>query len=767
VAEVFATVSPDKRSIVEGFGAVPIDNRSIPVEQYLATYTQGKGFDIVYDTVGGATLDASFQAVKRYTGHALSCLGWDSHSLAPLSFRGATYSGVFTLLPLITGEGRAHHGQILAQAATFAEAGKHRPLLNERRFSTADIDAAHALVESGAWEKWSLPASLLQPTCPESFSQAATLKANIAAADVVYGAAMDLEILQDYLIESKELLQNAQHDLLRLEADPSNDSALASIFRAFHTIKGGAAFLDATHLVSWAHDLEDLLDKLRVHSLPVTSARIDAILGGIDILSLMLLELAEEEVPGPGPAELGRTIKMLAGAEPELEPPAGNASAIADAEAAQVQPAAAAAPPRSIPSEEYIPAPEGGASVPASPPRSAPRSAEAVENSLRVDADRLDAVMNQVGELVLLRNRLTSAVGGLGKEDENMSRIAREMDLRVSDLQNTVMRLRMQPCRRLFQQLPRVVRDLSRQLKKEVRLEIIGEDVEIDKTVVDALSGPMTHLVRNSLDHGIELPEVRRGANKPPTALLRLAAIHLGDKVRIEVSDDGHGIDRRAIVQKAIEKEVVTAEQAARLSEQEALELIFRPGFSTKDYATDLSGRGVGMDVVKETTDKLRGRLSIDSTLGQGTRVAMEFPLTLAVLPVLYLRVRQDVYALPISAIDSLTDLEEQRVHRLAGRVTYRVDGTETVPMVDLGAVLQDRPLRLGAESVEGVLTERGLFVVSEVLGNEDSVVKPIDFLAGPSLYQGATISGRGSVVLILDAVALSAAASAALEGGR
>jgi len=372
--------------------------------------------------------------------------------------------------------------------------------------------------------------------------------------------------------------------------------------------------------------------------------------------------------------------------------------------------------------------------------------------------------MNQVGELVLLRNRLTSAVSGLGKEDEIMSRIAREMDLRVSDLQRTVMRLRMQPCRRLFQQLPRVVRDLSRQLNKDVQLEIVGEDVEIDKTVVDALSGPMTHLVRNSLDHGIELPEVRRSANKKTTALLRIVAMHLGDKVRIEVSDDGRGIDRRLIMQKAIEKEVITPEQAARLSDQEMLELIFRPGFSTKDQATDLSGRGVGMDVVKETTAKLRGRLSIDTTLGQGTRIAMEFPLTLAVLPVLYLRVRQDVYALPISAIDSLTDLEEHRVHRLAGRVTYRVNGTQTVPVADLGEILQDRPLRLGRESVEGVLTERGLFVVSEVLGNEDSVVKPIDFFSGPSLYQGATISGKGNVVLILDAAALSAAA-AALEG--
>lgn len=569
---------------------------------------------------------------------------------------------------------------------------------------------------------------------------------------------MELEFLQDYLIESRELLQKAQEEILRLEAEPGNDDALASIFRAFHTIKGGAGFLDATHLVNWAHGLENLLDKLRSHLLPVTSARIDAILGGIDVLGAMFQDLGREEEPGPGPADLGRTITMLAGTEPEC------ASA---PQVTALDEAAAVAQPLSILSEQSMAAAEVAAPPPAAAPRSGSRSADAVENSLRVDADRLDAVMNQVGELVLLRNRLTSAIGGLIKDDENMSRIAREMDLRVSDLQSTVMRLRMQPCRRLFQQLPRVVRDLSRQLNKEVRLEIAGEDVEIDKTVVDALSAPMTHLVRNSLDHGIELPEVRRSANKLPTALLKIAAIHLGDKVRIEVSDDGKGIDRRVIVQKAIEKEVITAEQAAHISDQESLELIFRPGFSTKDQATDLSGRGVGMDVVKETTEKLRGRLSIDTTLGQGTRIAMEFPLTLAVLPVLYLRVRQDVYALPISAIDSLTDLEEHRVHRLAGRVNYCVDGSRTAPVVDLGAILQNRPLRLGAESAEGVLTERGLFVVSEVLGNEDSVVKPIDFLTGPNLYQGATISGRGNVVLILDAAALSAAAAAAIEGGH
>jgi two-component system chemotaxis sensor kinase CheA len=345
--------------------------------------------------------------------------------------------------------------------------------------------------------------------------------------------------------------------------------------------------------------------------------------------------------------------------------------------------------------------------------------------------------MNQVGELVLLRNRLVSAAVSLSKENEDMDRIAREMDLTVNDIQNTLMRLRMQPCKRLFQQLPRVVRDVSRQLGKEVRLEISGEDVEIDKTVVDALSAPMTHLVRNSLDHGIEMPDIRRAANKGCPALLSVAAVHLGDKIRIEVADDGQGIDHRLVTQMAVGRGIITSQQAARLSEQEALELIFWPGFSTKPEASSLSGRGVGMDVVRQTVHKLRGSVAIDTRPGQGTRIAMEFPLTLAVLPVLYLRLRQDIYALPISVIESLTDLEENRVHRVGDNVLYRVDNAHTVPLVDLAAILQNSPLRPGAESVEGILTDRGLFIVSEVLNNEDSVVKPIDFLPRQNWYQG------------------------------
>nr|WP_264317460.1 ATP-binding protein [Acidithiobacillus caldus] len=309
----------------------------------------------------------------------------------------------------------------------------------------------------------------------------------------------------------------------------------------------------------------------------------------------------------------------------------------------------------------------------------------------------------------------------------------------------------MQPCKRLFQQLPRVVRDASRQLGKEVRLEIVGEEVEIDKTVVDALSAPLTHLLRNSLDHGIEYPAEREALGKPREARIRVAAVHLGDKVRIEVSDDGHGIDAQKVAAKAVEKGLITAEQATRLSEQDAIELIFRPGFSTNERVTDISGRGVGMDVVRETTRALRGRLDLTTQAGQGTTVALEFPLTLAVLPVLYLRLRREIYALPISSINGLLDIDPRRQHHLGGQSVYRVDSDNVVPLVDLGQILHQRPLRLGVEASEGVLTDRGLLLVSEVLGTEDSVVKALDFLSDPNWYQGATISGQGQVVLILD----------------
>ena len=657
---------------------------------------------------------------------------------------------------------------------------------------------------------------------------------------------MDEEILQDYLTEARELLEKAQEDTLRLENDPGDDGILASVFRAFHTLKGGAGFLEADNLVEWTHHLEDLLDKLRSHVLPVTRIMIDTILNGMDVIHVMLEELAQGNHPAHGPEELSRLIRELAAGQfPALESgdsllgagieenghdsPAHPTStfvvqlqAFSSEVSSESEKLASSNESDGGPddwklkldektgnhSRGDLPSPStyrgtesrilgkqhdhvqvleqffhsispepiplavetqgSGSSTPEKtrstakspsldsvlPPRRPPSVSDMSETTIRVDSGRLDSVINQVGELVLLRNRLASAVGSLVQVNEDLSRISREMDLTVNDIQNTVMHLRMQPCKRLFQQLPRAVRDASRQLGKEVRLDIAGEEVEIDKTVVDALSSPITHLVRNSLDHGIEKPDERQSAGKPREACIRIAAVHLGDKVRIEVSDNGRGIDRQFLVQKALAKGVITGEEAACLSEQEALELIFRPGFSTKDKATDLSGRGVGMDVVKDTARKLRGHLDVQTRLGEGTTISMEFPLSMAVLPVLYLRLRRDIYALPISAIESLIDIQKGLIHHLDGRTVYQISGSRVTPIVDLGNLFHDRPLRLEGEPVEGILTDRGLFMASEVLGNEDSVVKPIDFLPEDKMgswYQGATISGKGDVVLILD----------------
>ena len=648
---------------------------------------------------------------------------------------------------------------------------------------------------------------------------------------------MDNDILLEFLAESRELLSQAQDQLLRLESTPDDPDVLSAIFRAFHTLKGGAGFLEAQHMVDWCHHLEDLFDKMRGGKLRATAPMIDAILRATDVITAMLDDMGRGENPPPGPADLGRDIQAFArGDAPRPAPvqaavpapsapsrasgdgglwvsqepqgnggnglyaerraaagpsPASAADAITQDEFERVlddlygagqapgaAPAVAVAAPASRAADEITQdefervldqihgaghAPGLAAAAPekheahAPAPRSANSNGGAAEEtSIRVDSTRLDQAMNQVGELVLLRNRLSAAVARMAQEDETLARLARETDLAVNDLQNTVMRLRMQPCKRLFQSLPRVVRDASRSLGKKVRLDLEGEDVEIDKTVVDALSGPLIHLVRNALDHGIEEPDVRRKAGKPEEAVLRVAARHLGDKVQILVGDDGRGMNAQKIMQHAISKGVITAQEAARLSEREMLELIFLPGFSTKEQVSELSGRGVGMDVVRYTVQALRGRIDIDTTLGKGSTLTLELPLTMAVLPVLYFRLRRETYALPVAAIENLLAIDPGQVHSISGRLMVQVDGNRVVPYIDLGQLLQDRPIDLQKDQSEGILIEQGLLVVSEAMGTEDSVVKPLDISTNDTLYQGATISGNGEVVLILDGAALA-----------
>jgi len=651
---------------------------------------------------------------------------------------------------------------------------------------------------------------------------------------------MDNDILQEFLAESRELLGQAQDQLLRLEGTPDDPDVLSAIFRAFHTLKGGAGFLEAQNMVDWCHHLEDLLDKLRSGKLRADSGMIDAILRGTDVVQGMLSEMATGADPAPGPADLGALIQAFARGEnpaPSSIAPVSTAQSARLAESPIPNPSPSAASPasgvwaervqthdgqdgiavRQIPRAADQPtkasaaaadAPElqalfdqtldatfgigtaPGTVEPSKPDTLPPHQLHhpddhpathaqthpvapaaqgahepVADTTIRVDSNRLDQTMNQVGELVLLRNRLSAAVGRMAAQDDALVRLARETDLAVNDLQNTVMRLRMQPCRRLFQSLPRVVRDASRNLGKAVRLELIGEDVEIDKTVIDALSGPLIHLVRNALDHGLEPPEERLAAGKAREGVLEVAAVHLGDKVQIRIRDDGRGMNPQRILQSALDKGVISPAEAARLSEREMLDLIFLPGFSTKEQVSELSGRGVGMDVVRSAVQALRGRVEIDTRPNQGTTLTLELPLTLAVLPVLYFRLRREIYALPVSVVESLTEIEADQVHSISGRLMAQVGCDRIAPYLDLGLHLQGSAVDLGKESVEGILTDQGLLIVSEALGTEDSVVKPLDISAQGSWYQGATISGGGAVVLILDTQALTRTLRTQSEG--
>lgn len=620
---------------------------------------------------------------------------------------------------------------------------------------------------------------------------------------------MDNDILQEFLAESRELLAEAQQQLLRLEANPTDAATLGAIFRAFHTLKGGAGFLEAQNMVDWCHHLEDLLDKLRSHQLSADSGMIDAILRASDVIERMLDEMAKGENPQPGPQALGDLIQAYArgerpepaatGTEPSTEPAqpskpwaetrldaSGSSGVYVTQMAERAAPNAGASAAEASGEEdlealfnqtldqvfgkgrapgvvEPLHPPTPGPATPVSAAAPAPaapvtasETAAREDTTIRVDSSRLDQAMNQVGELVLLRNRLSAAVARLGQEDESLVRLVRETDLAVNDLQNTVMRLRMQPCKRLFQSLPRVVRDASRSLGKKVRLELIGEDVEIDKTVIDALSGPLIHLVRNALDHGLETPAERLAVAKPEEGVLEVAAIHLGDKVQIRIRDDGRGMNPQKIAQSAVAKGLIHEADAARLNEREMLDLIFLPGFSTKEQVSELSGRGVGMDVVRSAVQGLRGRVEILTRINQGTTLLLELPLTLAVLPVLYFKLRRETYALPVSVVDNLMEIDPKHIHSISGRLMAHVGDNRIVPYIDLGEQLQGRPLRLGRDPCEGILTEQGLLVVSEAVGTEDSVVKPLDISAQSSWYQGATISGKGDVVLIVDIQALT-----------
>lgn len=726
----------------------------------------------------------------------------------------------------------------------------------------------------------------------------------------------DEEILQDFLVEAGEILDLLSEQLVELESRPDDSNLLNAIFRGFHTVKGGAGFLQLHELVECCHIAENVFDILRKGERRVDSELMDVVLEALDAINTMFSQVRERVEPtaatpqllaalaalaqpasaAPVPVPVAPAPPVAAGAEvsanefellldaldepPVASPtPAGAGDAISDDEfealldqlhgkgkfvapdvapvvaapvaasaaaapvaagnneisddefealldqlhgkgtfanpvpaaapaaalvgsagtpaaataaagsdsisddefealldelhgkgtfAAPATPAVAAAPAVSVTAAAPAPAPAVKAPAASKPapvtadagnstaPRAAPERAapaKEVETTVRVDTARLDEIMNMVGELVLVRNRLVRL--GTDSGDEEMVKAVANLDLVTADLQTAVMKTRMQPIKKVFGRFPRLVRDMARSLKKEITLELVGEETDLDKNLVEALADPLVHLVRNSVDHGIEQPDQREAHGKSRGGTIVLAAQQEGDHILLSISDDGNGMDPDVLRAKAVEKGMLDREAADRLSEADCYNLILAPGFSTKTEISDVSGRGVGMDVVKTKIAQLNGIITIQSVKGQGTKIFIKVPLTLAILPTLMVMLGNQAFAFPLVNVNEIFHLDLSRTNVVDGQEVVIVRD-KALPLFYLkrwlvrGAVHEVQ--REGHVVILSVGTQRVGFVVDQLVGQEEVVIKPLGkMLQGTPGVSGATITGDGHIALILD----------------
>ena len=669
----------------------------------------------------------------------------------------------------------------------------------------------------------------------------------------------DDEILQDFLIEAGEIIETLNEELVELEQRPNDTELLNSVFRSFHTIKGGAGFLALEPLVELCHRAEDVFNLLRNGELQVDAAIMDVMLPVLDSLNDMFDSLrAATEPENADPALLAALDGILNGdaapteAEPvtaaapedaaqedvtdeefeqlldaldepktsvppassdditddefenlldqlhgkgqfnaegipdeesKKKPPAagklasdeisddefesllddlhgsGKFGQINDAESADKKDSASAVEPvvaaKAEPTPKPTPKPKAKPAQPKKKPGdSGTPSPVPAEATVRVDTRRLDDIMNMVGELVLVRNRLVTLEQSLASEE--MSKAVSSLDVVTADLQMSVMKTRMQPIKKVFGRFPRVVRDLSRTMKKEVKLELIGEDTDLDKNLVEALADPLVHLVRNSVDHGVEMPDVRIAAGKPAQGTVILSAEQEGDHIMLSIEDDGAGMNADYLRQKVVEKGLMDEEAAARLDDKECYNLIFMPGFSTKDQISDISGRGVGMDVVKTRIAQLNGGIDIDSEEGKGTRIAIKVPLTLAIMPTLMVKLKEQAFALPLVSVNEIFHLDLTKTNTVDGQLVIMVRG-KPLPLFYLtrwlvkGSEYEELPNE-GHVVVVHVGSKKVGFVVNHLIGQEEVVIKPLgSLLQGTDGLAGATITGDGKIALILD----------------
>ena len=596
------------------------------------------------------------------------------------------------------------------------------------------------------------------------------------------------DLLQDFLVEATDLLSDVDNKLVDLEKTPHDKKLLNDIFRGFHTIKGGAGFLNASELVALCHLTENLFDKFRNGEMAVTEAAMDMVMAATgavrDMFSYLergsqppaadaeLLaglkaaiagELKTSKVPATAPAPVATPTPAAAGgaAGPDWDKlfqvvagaPAATAAATTKAEVAIHHDVSSETPEQIV--QKAI-----GRRASDKPGYQGPvgrRTEEKTrDNSIRVDTSRLDQVLNLSGEIGLTKNRLTSLRSDIinGRSDTDtlhaLDQAVSQLDLLVSDLQNAVMKTRMQPIGRLFQKYPRIARDLARNLGKDVELVLAGEDTEIDKTMIEDLSDPIIHLIRNAVDHGVEPPAERLASGKTEKSEVRLEARQEGDHIVLIVADDGRGMNPERLRAKALEKGLITDEEANTMDERQSYNLIFLPGFSTKEFASDVSGRGVGMDVVKTNIQKLNGSIEIRSHAGNGTTFVISLPLTLAILPVLLVQMGRQPFAVPLSMVREILPIDLAEVQEVGGRATMVVRG-EVLPVYPMSYLLGWNP-----EGVPeyGVLMQTAentfILAIDGFMGREDAVIKSLDDFR-PKGVAGVTTLSNGQIVLILD----------------
>ncbi len=633
----------------------------------------------------------------------------------------------------------------------------------------------------------------------------------------------DDALIQEFLVESHENLDRLDNDFVNLEEDPTNRELLSSVFRTIHTIKGTAGFLAFEKLETLTHAAENLLSRLRDGDILLNQEITTALLTVVDAVRIMLAHV--ETSNNDGPQRYEDLIEQLKGiverggeaapassseeAEASATPASSSAeaetsAAPADGDASDSSTEAASEPTEETDACDVTAAAETagdvtgkaadaedaptGVAAPQTDPKSAASSpaggetksegahSNVADASVRVGVELLDQLMTLVSELVLARNQIVQHVGN--DREASFLRATQRLNLITTELQEGVMKARMQPIGNAWGKLPRMVRDVSRACGKKVRLEQEGRDTELDRTILEAIKDPLTHIVRNAADHGIELPEERQAAGKEPEGTLRLRAFHEGGQVNIEIADDGKGIDAAKIREKAIRNGRITVDQADRMGERELMNLIFLPGLSTAETITNVSGRGVGMDVVKTNIEKIGGTVDLSSEVGRGTTIKIKIPLTLAIIPALIVNAGRDRYAIPQVGLKELVRLEgegaESGIELVHDKPVYRLRG-RLLPLIDLTSLLKvgeekseeskDEDPVVNIVVLQADNTQFGL-VVDSVDDTEEIVVKPL----GPQLktlevFAGAAIMGDGKVALILDVLGLAQHSGVVTDG--